>query len=178
VRLREILTTQQKEDMERLAKEREQQLKEKNDLLSRILLENEAKEQKERDDRMKQNEEAFITHKEGWLLKKGQSKVRNWKRRYFRCEGGLLSYYVDEQCTIRKGQISVIRDSVIQRVDVRTVKSATKKAKYKFAFLIISNDRSLMCRPEDNSRAAQTTDEWEIYLNYVAQGKSRDSAKP
>ena len=46
--------------------------------------------------------------KAGWLEKKGQQLVKNWKMRYFVLEGNRLSYYAEERRPgTRKGTVRV-----------------------------------------------------------------------
>lgn len=150
----------------------EKQAKEK---LAKQIADLEAKEQAILAEKLELERKAQALHKEGWLMKKGRSYPRSWQKRYFRVEQGVLAYYAEAECKERKGFVGINNASVVQTFDPR----ALKNEKYRHAFQIIADDRSIVCKPlEEGDAAAKCQKEWTAYLEYVAKGISRDSAKP
>jgi len=151
----------------------EKQAREK---LAKQIEELEAKEIKAAEDKKELEKRAQETHKAGWLWKKGRTYPRSWQKRYFRVEQGVLAYYAEAECKERKGFVGIKNTTVIHTYDPRALKSE----KYRYAFQVIADDRAIVCRPvEDNAEAAEKCQkEWTVYLEFVAQGISRDSARP
>jgi len=109
-------------------------------------------------------------------MKKGRAYPRSWQKRYFRVEQGVLAYYAEAECKERKGFVGIKNSTVVHTYDPRALKSE----KYRYAFQVIADDRAIVCRPLEDAgdAAAQSQREWKAYLESVAQGISRDSAKP
>jgi len=152
-------------DAEKLAKEK----------LTKQIQDLEAKELALLAEKKENEKKAQTLHKEGWLMKKGRSYPHSWQKRYFRVEQGVLAYYAEAECKERKGFVGINNSTVVQTYDPRALKSE----KYRFAFQVIADDRSIVCKPvEEGDAAVSSQKEWKAYLEYVAQGISRDSAKP
>lgn len=157
-----LLRVQQEEEYKRQQDEMKYTQQEQ---LAKLKAREEENEKKKQQLLLLEQEMSF--HMEGYLSKKGQVR-KNWKRRWFSVTNGQLNYFENNMTKEVKGHLIIDKTTKITPVDPRT----TKKH-YKHQFRIVTDERFMDCRADDDYEMQN----WIRYIESVARGTNKDSTK-